>query len=110
MHRSSSKSGVALAPVSRGPDACQMITRAQLGQDPPQRTVLGVLTENGQYGRTCGQVMSDKGHHVMVGGGFLLESDLEYPGVLQPWNLDCRDTDFGPLFQLERVNNLLFFQ
>ncbi|XP_022265526.1 cyclin-A1 isoform X2 [Canis lupus baileyi] len=55
MHRSSSKSGVALAPVSRGPDACQMITRAQLGQDPPQRTVLGVLTENGQYGRTCGQ-------------------------------------------------------
>nr|XP_035946893.1 cyclin-A1 isoform X2 [Halichoerus grypus] len=55
MHRSSSKSGVALAPVPRGPDACQMITRAQLGQDPPQRTVLGVLTENGQYRRTCGQ-------------------------------------------------------
>ncbi|KAM5277654.1 cyclin-A1 isoform 2-T7 [Hipposideros larvatus] len=55
MHLSSSKSGVALAPVSRGPDACQMITRAQLGQDPPQRTVLGVLTENGQYRRTCGQ-------------------------------------------------------
>uniref|UniRef100_A0A8C0E2B2 Cyclin A1 n=1 Tax=Balaenoptera musculus TaxID=9771 RepID=A0A8C0E2B2_BALMU len=55
MHLSSSKSGVVLAPVSRGPDACQMITRAQLGQDPPQRTVLGVLTENGQYRRTCGQ-------------------------------------------------------
>ncbi|XP_058898287.1 cyclin-A1 [Kogia breviceps] len=56
MHLSSSKSGVVLAPVSRGPpDACQMITRAQLGQDPPQRTVLGVLTENGQYWRTCGQ-------------------------------------------------------
>ncbi|XP_059935909.1 cyclin-A1 isoform X1 [Mesoplodon densirostris] len=54
MHLSSSKS-VVLAPVSRGPDACQMITRAQLGQDPPQRTVLGVLTENGQYRRTCGQ-------------------------------------------------------
>ncbi|KAJ8785563.1 hypothetical protein J1605_007160 [Eschrichtius robustus] len=55
MHLSSSKSGVVLAPVSRGPDACQMITRAQLVQDPPQRTVLGVLTENGQYRRTCGQ-------------------------------------------------------
>nr|XP_019591975.1 PREDICTED: cyclin-A1 isoform X1 [Rhinolophus sinicus]XP_019591976.1 PREDICTED: cyclin-A1 isoform X1 [Rhinolophus sinicus]XP_019591978.1 PREDICTED: cyclin-A1 isoform X1 [Rhinolophus sinicus]XP_019591979.1 PREDICTED: cyclin-A1 isoform X1 [Rhinolophus sinicus]XP_019591981.1 PREDICTED: cyclin-A1 isoform X1 [Rhinolophus sinicus]XP_019591982.1 PREDICTED: cyclin-A1 isoform X1 [Rhinolophus sinicus] len=55
MHLSSSKTGVVLAPVSRGPDACQMITRAQLGQDPPQRTVLGVLTENGQYRRTCGQ-------------------------------------------------------
>ncbi|XP_004435385.1 PREDICTED: cyclin-A1 [Ceratotherium simum simum] len=55
MHCSSSKSQVVLAPVSRGPDACQMITRAQLGQDPPQRTVLGVLTENGQYRRTCGQ-------------------------------------------------------
>lgn len=55
MHCSSSKSGVVLAPVSRGPDACQMITRAHLGQDPPQRTVLGVLTENGQYRRTCGQ-------------------------------------------------------
>lgn len=60
MHLSSSKSGVVLAPVSRGPDACQMITRAQLGQDPPQRTVLGVLTENGQYRRTCGQVMPEK--------------------------------------------------
>ena len=45
----SSKSGVVLAPASRGPDACQMATRAQLGQDPPQRTVLGVLTENVQY-------------------------------------------------------------
>ncbi|KAG5204118.1 hypothetical protein R6Z07F_009930 [Ovis aries] len=55
MHLSSSKSGVVLAPVSRGPDACQMITRGQFGQDPPQRTVLGVLTENGQYRRTCGQ-------------------------------------------------------
>lgn len=59
MHCSSSKSGGALAPVPRGPDACQMITRAQLGQDPPQRTVLGVLTENGQYRRTCGQVMTE---------------------------------------------------
>ncbi|XP_036913555.1 cyclin-A1 [Sturnira hondurensis] len=49
MHLSSSKSGVVLAPVSRGPDACQMATRAQLGQDAPQRTVLGVLTENVQY-------------------------------------------------------------
>uniref|UniRef100_A0A452VHU6 Cyclin A1 n=1 Tax=Ursus maritimus TaxID=29073 RepID=A0A452VHU6_URSMA len=55
MHCSSSKRGVALAPVPRGPDACQMITRAQLGQDLPQRTVLGVLTENGQYRRTCCQ-------------------------------------------------------
>lgn len=72
MHLSSSKSGVVLAPVSRGPDACQMITRGQLGQDPPQRTVLGVLTENGQYQRTCGQVMpgkSWKGPRVLVGSG-----------------------------------------
>ncbi|GAB5566285.1 cyclin-A1 isoform X1 [Prionailurus iriomotensis] len=55
MHCSGSKSGVALVPLSRGPDGCQMVTRAQLGQDPPQRTVLGVLTENGQYRRSCGQ-------------------------------------------------------
>ncbi|XP_007533931.1 cyclin-A1 [Erinaceus europaeus] len=55
MNRSSSKSGVVLAPGTQGPDACQMITRAQLGQDLPQRTVLGVLTENGQYRRTYGQ-------------------------------------------------------
>ncbi|XP_037656095.1 cyclin-A1 isoform X2 [Choloepus didactylus] len=54
-HQSSSRSGVILAPATRGPDACQMVTRAQLGQDPPQRTVLGVLTENGQYRRTWGQ-------------------------------------------------------
>lgn len=37
-----------------------MLTRAQLGQDPPQRTVLGVLTENEQYRRTCGQVMTQE--------------------------------------------------
>ncbi|XP_051687756.1 cyclin-A1 isoform X2 [Oryctolagus cuniculus] len=57
MHRSSSSStsGVVVAPAARGPDTCQMLTRAQLGQDPPQRTVLGLLTENGQYRRTCGQ-------------------------------------------------------
>lgn len=55
MRRHSSKSGVALPPVGQGPDACQMLTRAQLGQDPPQRTVLGVLTENEQYRRACGQ-------------------------------------------------------
>uniref|UniRef100_A0A673SY88 Cyclin A1 n=1 Tax=Suricata suricatta TaxID=37032 RepID=A0A673SY88_SURSU len=55
MHLSGSQSGVPLAPVSRGPDGCQMITRAQLGQDPPQRTVLGVLTENGQYRSSCSQ-------------------------------------------------------
>ncbi|XP_062051351.1 cyclin-A1 [Lepus europaeus] len=57
MHRSSSSStsGVVLAPAARGPDTCQMLTRAQLGQDPPQRTVLGLLTDNGQYRRTCGQ-------------------------------------------------------
>ncbi|XP_027250720.1 cyclin-A1 isoform X2 [Cricetulus griseus] len=55
MRRHSSKSGVALPPVGQGPEACQMLTRAQLGQDPPQRTVLGVLTENEQYRRTCGQ-------------------------------------------------------
>ncbi|XP_055452820.1 cyclin-A1 isoform X2 [Psammomys obesus] len=55
MRRHGSKSGVTLPPVGQGPDACQMLTRAQLGQDPPQRTVLGVLTENEQYRRTCGQ-------------------------------------------------------
>ncbi|KAF0885400.1 cyclin-A1 [Crocuta crocuta] len=55
MHRSGSQSQVTLAPVPGGPDGCQMITRAHLGQDPPQRTVLGVLTENGQYRRFCGQ-------------------------------------------------------
>ncbi|KAL1778247.1 cyclin-A1 isoform X1 [Sigmodon hispidus] len=55
MRRHSSKSGVSLPPVGQGPEACQMLTRAQLGQDPPQRTVLGVLTENEQYRRTCGQ-------------------------------------------------------
>lgn len=60
MHLSSSKSGRVLAPVSGGPDACQMMSRAQLSQDPPQRTVLGVLTENGQYRRTCGQVTTEK--------------------------------------------------
>lgn len=59
-HLSSSKSRVVLAPVSRGPDACQTTTRAQLGQDPPQRTVLGVLTENAQYRKTCDQVMTKK--------------------------------------------------
>lgn len=60
MRRHSSKSGVALPPVGQGPDACQMLTRAQLGQDPPQRTVLGVLTENEQYRRACGQVMTQE--------------------------------------------------
>ncbi|XP_069323434.1 cyclin-A1 [Eulemur rufifrons] len=55
MRRSSSKSGVVVAAVAGGPDACQMLTRAQLGQDPPQRTVLGELTENGQFRKTCGQ-------------------------------------------------------
>lgn len=56
MHLSSSKSGAVLPP---GLDACQM-TRAHIGQDPPQRTVLGVLTENGQYRRACGQVTMEK--------------------------------------------------
>lgn len=60
MRRHSTKSGVALPPVGQGPEACQMLTRAQLGQDPPQRTVLGVLTENEQYRRTCGQVMTQE--------------------------------------------------
>ncbi|XP_025220107.1 cyclin-A1 isoform X2 [Theropithecus gelada] len=58
MHCSNPKNGVVLATVARGPrgpDACQILTRAPLGQDPPQRTVLGLLTENGQYRRTCGQ-------------------------------------------------------
>ncbi|XP_017709659.1 PREDICTED: cyclin-A1 isoform X3 [Rhinopithecus bieti] len=55
MHCSNPKNGVVLATVARGPDACQILTRAPLGQDPAQRTVLGLLTENGQYRRTCGQ-------------------------------------------------------
>lgn len=59
MHLSSSKGRVVLAPMSRGSDGRQR-TRAQLGQDPPQRTVLGVLTENGQYRKTCDQVMTEK--------------------------------------------------
>nr|XP_058132924.1 cyclin-A1 isoform X2 [Dasypus novemcinctus] len=52
------ESGGLLGPAARGPDACQMLSRAQLGQDPPQRTVLGVLTENGQSRRTWGQGLS----------------------------------------------------
>lgn len=60
MHLSSSKSRVILAPLSRGPDACEVTARAPLGQDAAQRTVLGVLTENGQYRKTCGQVMTRK--------------------------------------------------
>ncbi|XP_012320938.2 cyclin-A1 [Aotus nancymaae] len=55
MHCNNPKSGVVLATVARGPDACQILTRAQVGQDVPQRTVLGLLTENTQYRRTCGQ-------------------------------------------------------
>nr|XP_054112743.1 cyclin-A1 isoform X1 [Callithrix jacchus] len=55
MHCSNPKSGVVLATVAGGPDVCQILTRAQVGQDAPQRTVLGLLTENGQYRRTCGQ-------------------------------------------------------
>ncbi|KAL0615284.1 Cyclin-A1, partial [Plecturocebus cupreus] len=55
MHCSNPKSAVVLAAVARGPDACQILTRAQVGHDAPQRTVLGPLTENGQYRRICGQ-------------------------------------------------------
>ncbi|XP_006874440.1 PREDICTED: cyclin-A1 [Chrysochloris asiatica] len=55
MRRSGSKSSVVLAPVVGTQDDRQMVSRAQLGQDPPQRTVLGVLTENGQFRRACGQ-------------------------------------------------------
>ncbi|XP_036106241.1 cyclin-A1 [Molossus molossus] len=55
MHLSSSKSRVMLAPLPRGPDTCEVTARAPLGQEPAQRTVLRVLTENGQYGKTCGQ-------------------------------------------------------
>uniref|UniRef100_A0A8C5P607 Cyclin A1 n=1 Tax=Jaculus jaculus TaxID=51337 RepID=A0A8C5P607_JACJA len=56
MRRNSSKSALVLPAGARGPDdSCQMLTRAQLGQDPSQRTVLGVLSENEQYRRACGQ-------------------------------------------------------
>ncbi|XP_021122137.1 cyclin-A1 isoform X3 [Heterocephalus glaber] len=55
MHHSNSNNGVVLAQVTRGPGACQILTRAQLGQDPSQRTVLGVLNENEQYRKTYGQ-------------------------------------------------------
>jgi hypothetical protein len=79
MRRSSSKSAVVLPPVTRGLDACQMLTRAQLGQDPSQRTVLGVLTENGQYRRTCGQVITQNGSPVMGGcEGDLTTSTLPF--------------------------------
>ncbi|XP_004577586.2 cyclin-A1 [Ochotona princeps] len=59
MHRSNSSTGrVVLAPATRGPDACQMLPKAtQLAQDAPPRTVLGLLTENGQYRKTCGQAI-----------------------------------------------------
>ncbi|XP_008058559.1 cyclin-A1 [Carlito syrichta] len=55
MRRSSSRSAVGLAPAARGPDGRPVLTRARLGQDPPQRTVLGVLADNGQCQRACGQ-------------------------------------------------------
>lgn len=86
MHRNSSKNGVVLALASRGPDGCQMISRAQLGQEPPQRTVLGVLTENGQYRRACGQVMPGK----------LWESCMLGKAVMSWWDVgssrSCRPT------------------
>ncbi|KAK2502576.1 hypothetical protein MC885_000421 [Smutsia gigantea] len=96
MHCSSSKSQVILALKSHGPDACQVISRAQLGQKPLQRMVLGVLTENGQYRRICGQgiatvsclsgsenvfppagkkVLSDCGVHVPAKQGFNIYMD-----------------------------------
>ncbi|XP_076728596.1 cyclin-A1 isoform X1 [Callospermophilus lateralis] len=86
MRRSSSKSGVVLAAVARGPDASQMLTRAQLGQDPPQRTVLGVLTENGQYRKTCGQEITaircfSGSENVFPPAGKKMLSDC---GVLEP--------------------------
>lgn len=99
MHLSSSKSGVVLAPVSRAPDACQMATRAQLGQDPPPRTVLGVLTENVQY-RT-GQVTTPQRWEAAGGEGpcgrggkraSLAVPPANAPGELQPWGRDCWDT------------------
>lgn len=67
-----------------GPDACQVVTRAQLGHDPPQRTVLGVLAENGQYG-TCGQVMTGKCWAVAPGGGrwVCLAIPLEYSWIIR---------------------------
>lgn len=70
MHLSSSKGRVVLAPVSRGPDVRQT-TRAPLGQDPPQRTVLGVLTENGQHRKTCDQVMPERQPGKLLEKGFL---------------------------------------
>ncbi|XP_007951482.1 cyclin-A1 [Orycteropus afer afer] len=53
MRRSGSRSAV-LAPASGAHDACQLM-RAPLGPDPAPRTVLGVLTYNGQFRRACGQ-------------------------------------------------------
>lgn len=102
MRRSSSKSGVVLATVARGPDASQMLTRAQLGQDPPQRTVLGVLTENGQYRKTCGQVMTrstwkdavENDSSVMVVGAFLLKLYLQLSWNITALDLDYKDVDF----------------
>lgn len=93
MHLSSSKSVVGPAPVPGGPDACQVVTRAQLGHEPPQRTVLGVLAENGQYG-TCGQVMTGEywaaawGERRSCRGGpwVSLASPLSIPGLLGHYN------------------------
>ncbi|XP_004715453.1 cyclin-A1 [Echinops telfairi] len=55
MRRSDPKSDVVLEPVAAAQEACPMVSRVQLVQEPPQRTVLGVLTENGQFRRACGQ-------------------------------------------------------
>lgn len=79
MHRSNSSTGrVVLAPATRGPDACQMLPKAQLAQDAPPRTALGLLTENGQYRRTCGQVTPQEQlpWRAVVAPGFILPSYL----------------------------------
>uniref|UniRef100_G3VMK8 Cyclin A1 n=1 Tax=Sarcophilus harrisii TaxID=9305 RepID=G3VMK8_SARHA len=55
MRRSISKGRIPLGPAARSQEICQVVARTQPVQDPPQRTVLGLLTENGQYRRTCGQ-------------------------------------------------------
>lgn len=115
MHLSSSKSGAVLPP---GPDACQ-ITRAQLGQDPPQRTVLGVLTENGQYRRACGQVTMEKhwGSCLLRKNflswwavGFSCSSTYELPLSIPTVESELlghcifKDNLVGSLFPLEIVN------
>ncbi|KAM6178617.1 cyclin-A1 [Rhynchocyon petersi] len=81
MRRSGSIS-VVVAPATGKRDAC----RGQPGQDAPQRTVLGVLTENGQFRRVFGQGLPGircfsgaENAFPLAGKGVLSECGLHVP-------------------------------